>query len=78
MMFSKDQIVIYKDKDGAVKVDVKLHEEMVWLTQAQIAELFDKERSIITKHISSILKEKELENSVCTNFAHTGGDGKTY
>lgn len=73
-----NQVVIYNDNNGNTKVDVKFYDETVWLTQAKIAELFDKERSVITKHISSILKEKELENSVCAKFAHTGKDGKVY
>lgn len=71
-------VIIYKDSQGEVIVDVKLHEETVWLTQAQISELFDKERSVITKHIKKILQEGELDGSVCAKFAHTGPDGKTY
>lgn len=73
-----NQIVIFTNKDGDVKVDVKLEKEMVWLTQNQIAELFEKERSVITKHIRNILREKELDDSVCANFAHTGSDRKVY
>jgi hypothetical protein len=68
-MLKEDQIVIYKDTSGKSKVDVKLHDETVWLTQAQIAELFGKERSVITKHIKSILKEEELESATCAKFA---------
>lgn len=48
-MSNDDQVVIYKDANGETKVDVKLHNETVWLNQAQISELFDKERSVITK-----------------------------
>jgi len=58
---------------------VMLEQETVWLTQKQITELFDRERTVITKHIGNIFKEKELEEkSVCAKFAHTAGDGKTY
>lgn len=53
--------------------------ETVWLTQAEICVLFDRERSVITKHINNVFKEGELEwNSVCAIFARTADDGKTY
>lgn len=73
-----DQIAIFTNKDGNVRVDVKLETEMVWLTQSQIAKLFEKERSVVTKHIRNILKEGELDESVCAKFAHTSSDGKVY
>lgn len=73
-----DQIAIFTNKDGNVRVDVKLETEMVWLTQSQIAELFEKERSVVTKHIRNILKEGELDESVCAKFAHTSSDSKVY
>ena len=73
-----DQIAIFTNKDGDVRVNVKLETEMVWLTQNQIAELFEKDRSVITKHIRNILKEEELDASVCAKFAHTSSDGKVY
>ena len=50
----------------------------MWLTQHQIAQLFNKNRTVITKHINNILATKELDNSVCAFFAHTALDGKTY
>ena len=78
-MFNKDQIVIYKDKDGEVKVDVKLHEEMVWLNLNQLVELFGRDKSVISRHIKNIFKEQELElSSVVANFATTASDGKFY
>ena len=53
--------------------------ETVWLTQAEICVLFDRERSVITKHINNVFKEGELErDSVCAIFARTADDGKTY
>lgn len=70
------KIAIFTDQAGNISVDAKLYNETVWLTQNQIAELFEKERSVITKHIRNILKESELDNSVCAKFAHTGSDGK--
>lgn len=74
-----NSIVIYENKEGQIKIDVHLSEETLWLTQQQISELFQRERSVITKHINNIFKEEELEeSSVCAFFAHTGADGKTY
>lgn len=78
-MQSKGEILIYKAKDGSQQLEVKLDEETVWLTQKQITELFDRDRTVIAKHIGNIFKEGELkEKSVCAKFAHTAGDGKTY
>ncbi|MDD4901081.1 MAG: virulence protein RhuM/Fic/DOC family protein [Patescibacteria group bacterium] len=75
---NKGEIIIYETKQGP-KLDVKMEKQTVWLTQAQIGLLFDTERSVITKHLRSILDSGELkENSVCANFAHTAADGKTY
>jgi prophage maintenance system killer protein/prophage antirepressor-like protein len=72
------QIAIFTNEVGDISVDVRLDNDTVWLTQNQIAELFQKERSVITKHIRNVLKESELDNSVCAKFAHTGSDGKNY
>jgi len=74
----KGKIVIYKSKDGP-KLEVRLEEETVWLTQKQMALLFDKGISTINEHIKNIFKEGELrENSVIRNFRITAADGKTY
>ncbi len=73
------EIIIYKTQDGNYKIDVRLEDETVWLTQAQMAALFNKGRTTITEHIGNIFKESELEeNSVCRNFRHTAQDGKSY
>lgn len=70
-------ITIYKGPNGAV--EVRLDRQTVWLNQAQLGELFGRERSVVTKHIRNVFKDGELEvNSVCAKFAHTGSDGKTY
>ncbi|MCX6145563.1 MAG: virulence protein RhuM/Fic/DOC family protein [Ignavibacteriales bacterium] len=75
----KGEIIIYRTEDGATHIDVRLEQEMVWLTQKQMATLFKTERSVITKHIRNIFRDKELrENSVCAIFAHTASDGKEY
>jgi virulence RhuM family protein len=72
-------IEIFQSEDGQIRLEVQLKEETVWLTQKQIGRLFERERSVITKHINNIFKEGELvRNSVCANFAHTAEDGKTY
>jgi len=72
-------IVIYITDDGQAKLQVKIEDETVWLTQDQMAELFDKGRSTITEHIQNAFKEGELdENSVCREFRRTGSDGKDY
>jgi len=73
------EIIIYQNSQGNIKVDVRLEEETVWLTQAQMASLFGKSRKTITEHIQNVFKEGELdENSVCRNFRLTAGDGKSY
>ncbi|WP_367364653.1 RhuM family protein [Candidatus Tisiphia endosymbiont of Nedyus quadrimaculatus] len=73
-----NQLVIYQTENGETKVDVQIHDDTVWLTQQQIAELFDKDRTVITKHINKILAEEELDNTVCAKIAHTASDGKKY
>jgi hypothetical protein len=73
------EIIIYQNKEGNIKIDVRLEDETVWLTQAQIATLLGKGRTTITEHIRHVFDEGELvENSVCRNFRHTAADGKTY
>ena len=76
---NNSEILIYKNPEGSIKIDVRLEEESVWLTQAQMADLFGKGRTTITEHIQNVFKEGELvENSVCRNFRHTAADGKNY
>jgi len=74
----KNNIVIFQAKNGAIELRKDFKNESIWATQAQIADVFQIERSVATKHIRNILKNKELDhNSVCANFAHTADDGKT-
>jgi hypothetical protein len=76
---NESQILLYLDATGQQKLEVKLEDETVWLTQEQMAELFDKDRKTITEHIRNIFKEKELvEKSVCRKFQHTAKDAKIY
>jgi len=64
---------------NSTKIETRLEDETVWLTQAQMAELFQKGRTTITEHIRNIFNEGELdENSVCRKFRHTASDGKNY
>jgi hypothetical protein len=73
------EFLFYQSEDGRIRLQVRLEAESVWLTQAQLSELFQRERSVITKHIRHIFEEGELvEQAVCANFARTATDGKTY
>jgi hypothetical protein len=75
----QSQVLLYQAPDGRTRLEVRMQGETVWLTQAQMAELFQRERSVITKHIRNIFEEGELvQESVCADFAHTAADGKTY
>jgi hypothetical protein len=74
-----DEIILYTSPEGNKRVEVYFQSETVWLTQKQIAELYNVERSVITKHLGNIFSEGELhEDSVSAIFAHTAEDGKTY
>ena len=59
----QDQIVIYQTEDGQTQIDVRLENETVWLTQAQMAELFQKDRTVITRHINNVFKEGTKNHS---------------
>ncbi|MBI3632033.1 MAG: virulence RhuM family protein [Candidatus Vogelbacteria bacterium] len=75
----RSQIIIYKDRNGHIKIDVRFDGNTVWLTQDAIASLYDKGRSTVTEHIQNVFKEGELrEDSVCREFRRTGTDGKEY
>lgn len=72
-------LILFQTEDGTIKIETRLQDETVWLTQAQLAELFQKSRVTITEHIGNIFKEGELdERSVCRKFRQTASDGKTY
>ena len=73
------EIVKFIDKTFEIDVNIDPDEETVWLTQKEIAELFEKDRKTISRHINNIFEEFELmENSVCSKKEHTGLDGKEY
>jgi hypothetical protein len=70
------EIIIYQNTEGNIKIDVRLENETVWLTQEQMAMLFGKGRTTITEHIQNVFKEGELdEKVVCRNFRHTTQHG---
>lgn len=71
-----NQIEIYKSPDGTAQVEVTFEEETFWLTQSQISMLFERERTVITKHLRNIFKEGELDEKVVSaKFAHTTQHG---
>lgn len=70
-MDNRGNIVIYQTKDGKTSIDVKLENETVWLTQAQMAELFQKDRTVIGRYINNVYREGELERDItCAKIAH--------
>lgn len=74
-----NKLVIFKADEKSIPVSVRLEGDSLWLTQEQMAELFGRERSVITKHLRNVFREEELEEiSVCANFARTAEDGKIY
>ena len=69
------EIVMYQP-DDTIRLEVRMGEETVWLTQAQMAELFNKDRTVIGRHIRNIYQEEELEKDItCAKFAHMGSEG---
>ena len=71
-----NKIIIYQSDDGKTQLDVKLENETVWITQAQMAELFQKDRTVIGRHIRNIFKEGELDEKVVSaKIAHTTQHG---
>ena len=69
------EIVLYQP-DETIRLEVRMGDDTVWLTQAQMAELFDKDRTVIGRHIRNIYQEEELEKNItCAKFAHMGTDG---
>ena len=73
----ESEIIIYQTDDGQTKIDVKFEDETVWLTQAQLCELYQTSKSNISEHIKHIFEEGELEeNSVVRKFRTTAADGK--
>ena len=75
----KSNLLMYTTEDGLTKIEATFVNDTVWLSIEQMAELFQRDRSVIGMHIRNIFKEGELKKeSVWAKFAHTAGDGKTY
>ncbi len=76
---NQGEIVIYQTDDGNTKIDVRFVDETVWLSQAQLCELYQTSKSNVSEHIKNIFEESELEeNSVVRKFRTTASDGKNY
>ena len=76
---NENKVIIYTANDGKTKIDVKLEEETLWLTQAQMCELYQTSKSNVSEHIKHIFEEGELnKESVVRNFRITAADGKEY
>jgi hypothetical protein len=76
-MDNHGEIIIYQTEDGLTKINVNMQNETVWLSLDQMAELFQRDKSTISRHIKNIFNDGELvENSVVANFATTASDGK--
>jgi len=74
-----NELLVYQSEDGALSLNVAVKEQSIWLTQQQMAELFDTKRPAITKHLGNVFKSDELvENSVCSILELTASDGKNY
>ena len=75
----ESNLLMYTTEDGLTKIEATFVNDTVWLSLEQMAELFQRDRSVIGKHICNIFKEGELEReAVWAKFAHTASDGKTY
>ena len=73
----ENKVIIYTANDGKTKIDVKLEEDTLWLTQAQMCELYQTSKSNVSEHIKHIFEEGELnEESVVRKFRTTAADGK--
>jgi hypothetical protein len=71
-MKKENQIEIYQAQDGSTQINVQFEQDTVWLNQEQLTTLFNRDRTVIGRHIRNIFKEQELvEEEVCAKFAHT-------
>ena len=76
---SNSEIILYQTEDGTSKIEVRLENETVWLSQAQLGELFQKAKATISEHLKNVFEEGELEeSSVVRKFRTTASDGKSY
>lgn len=79
MQDNHGEMIIYQTEDGMTQIDVTLQNETVWLSLDQMAVLFQRDKSTISRHIKNLFDDGELErNAVIANFSTIGADGKTY
>ena len=76
---SNNDIIFYKKNNGDTNIELMVNGETLWVSQKTMAEIFDIDRTVITKHLKNIFNEGELQKEqVCAKFAHTAEDGKIY
>ena len=76
---TENDIVFYKKKNGDMNIELLINGETLWVSQKTMAQIFEIDRTVITKHLKNIFSDGELEkNQVCAKFAHTANDGKNY
>ncbi len=75
-MENKSEILLYQTENGQTKLEVKLENETVWLTQQQMSELFQRDRTVITKHINNIFLENELQEESNVQNLHIANSDK--
>lgn len=75
-MKKKNELVIFETEDNAIKLEVPIEEETVWLTQAQMTDLFEVDRSVITRHVNNVFKDDELERESNVHFLHIANSDK--
>jgi hypothetical protein len=74
-----EKVLLYNDEHGSMSIEVLFRDETFWMTQKLLSQLFQVDRSVISKHIKNIFASEELiEDSVCAKIAHTASDGKIY
>ena len=79
MSENNTSLIMYVTEDGVTRIQATFDQETVWLSIDQMAELFQRDKSVIGKHVRSIFSESELDKkSVWAKFAYTASDGKTY
>ncbi len=78
-MDKENKLILYKDEEGGVSVNTRFADEDVWLTQAQLVEIYQSSKSNISEHLTNIFADKELEQgAVVRKFRTTAADGKNY
>lgn len=75
LIASSNDIVFYKNNNGETNIELLVNGETLWVTQKTMEEIFDVDRTVITKHLKNIFRDGELDkNQVCAKFAHTAND----